>query len=106
MPSRAQSPLQIHNQMDSGPHYCLKVMVYETTHKGRQPFPASLWTPENVKHIMKNDLDLTVIEMLDHISSVVFTRPRLSSVGLTREEARACQEGFVRYMDWQGLTIE
>ena len=44
--------------------------------------------------------------MLDHISSVVFTGPRLSSAGLTREEARACQEGFVRYMDWQGLTIE
>ena len=55
---------------------------------------------------MKDDLDLTVIEILDHISSVAFTGPRLNSAGLTREEARACQEGFVRYMDWQGLTIE
>ena len=55
---------------------------------------------------MKDDLDLTVIEILDHISSVALTGPRLNSAGLTREEARACQEGFMRYMDWQGLTIE
>ena len=55
---------------------------------------------------MKDDLDLTVIEILDHISSVAFTGQRLNGAGLTREEARACQEGFVRYMDWQGLTIE
>ena len=92
--------------MDSGPHYCLKVMVNETTCKGRQPLPARLWTPENVRYIMENDLDLTVMEMLDHISSVTFTRPRLSGAGLTRQEARACQEGFMRYMDWQGLTID
>ena len=55
---------------------------------------------------MKDDLDLTVIEILDHISSIAFTRPRLNSAGLTREEGRACQEGFMRYIDWQGLTIE
>ena len=68
--------------------------------------PARLWTPKNVKHFMKDDLDLTVIEILDHISSVAFTGQRVNGARLTREEARACQEGFVRYMDWQGLTIE
>ena len=81
-------------------------MVYETTCKGRQPLLARLWTPKNVKHIMKDNLDLKVIEILNHISSVAFTGPRLNNAGLTREEARACQEGFMRYMDWQGLTIE
>ena len=55
---------------------------------------------------MKDDLDITVIDILDHISSVAFTGQRLNGAGLTREEARACQEGFVRYMDWQGLTIK
>ena len=55
---------------------------------------------------MKDDLDLTVIEILDHISSVAFTGQRLNGAGLTREEARACQEGFMWYRDWQGLTIE
>ena len=55
---------------------------------------------------MKDDLDLTVIEILDHISSVAFTGQRLNGAGLTREEARACQEGFIQNMDWQGLTIE
>ena len=104
MPSRPPSPLQNHDKMDSGPQYCLKITVYETTHKGRQPLPARLWTPRNVKHIM-DDLDLTVIEILDHMSSVVFTGQRLNGAGLTREEARACQEAFVWYM-WQGLTIE
>ena len=95
MPSRPPSPLQNHDKMDSGPHYCLKIMVYETTCKGRQPLPVRLWTPRNVKHIMKDDLDLTVIEILDHISSVAFTGQRLNGAGLTREEARACQEEFV-----------
>ena len=106
MPSRPPSPLQNHDKMDSGPHYCLKIMVYETTSKGRWPLPARLWTPKNVKHIIKDDLDLTVIEILDHISSVALTGQRLNGAGLTREEARACHEGFMRYMDWQGLTIE
>ena len=81
-------------------------MVYKATHKDRLSLPARLWTPKNVKHIMKDDLDLTIIEILDHISSVAFTGQRLNGAGLTREEARACQEGFVRYMDWQGLTME
>ena len=53
MPSRPPSPLQNHNKMDSGPCYCLKIMVYETTCKGRQPLPARLWTPRNVKRIMR-----------------------------------------------------
>ena len=105
MPSRPPSPLHNHDKMDSGPHYFLKIMVYETTHKVRWLLPARLWT-ENVKHIMEDDLDLTVIKILDHISSAVFTGSRLNSVGLTREEARAFQKGFMRYMDWQGLTIE
>ena len=78
----------------------------EMTCKGRQQLPTRLWTLENVKHIMKSNLDLTGMEMLDHISSVAFTRPTLSGAGLMREEARACQEGFGRYMDWHGLTIE
>ena len=60
----------------------------------------------NVKHIMKGDLDVATVQILDHISSVAFVGPSLSGPGLSREEARACQEGFTCYMDWQGLTIE
>ena len=97
MPSRPPSPLQNHDKMDSGPCYCLQIMVYEATRKGRWPLPARLWTLRNVKQIMKDDLDLTVIEIFDHISSVAFTGQRLNGAGLTREEARACQEGFVQY---------
>ena len=106
MPYRPPSPLQNHDKMDSGPHYCLRIMVYKTTRKGRQLLPGRLWAPKNAKHIMKDDLDSAVIEILDHIPSVAFTGPRLNSAGLTRKEARACQEGFMRYMDWQGLRIE
>ena len=29
------SPLLNHDCMNNGPHYCLKIIVYETTHKGR-----------------------------------------------------------------------
>ena len=92
--------------MDSGPHYCLKVTVYEMTCKGRQPLPVRLWMVKNVKHIMRGDLDIVTIQILDHISSITFVGPRLGGPGLLREEARACQEGFMHYMDWQGLNTE
>ena len=105
MPSRPLSLLPNHN-MNSGPHYRLKITVYETTHKGRQPLPARLWTARNVQHIMRGDLNFTTVHILDHISSVTFMGPRLRGMGLSKEEARACQEGFTCYMDWQGLTIE
>ena len=34
MPSKPPSPLPNHDNMNSGPCYCLKITVYETTHKG------------------------------------------------------------------------
>ena len=55
---------------------------------------------------MKDDLEIALIEILDHISSIAFVGPRLHGPGLSQEEVRACQEGSTRYMDWQGLTIE
>ena len=106
MPSRPPSPLPNHDNMNSGPCYCLKITVYETTHKGRQPFPAKLWTARNIKHIMRGDLDIATVQILDHISSVTFMGPSLRGPGLSREETRACQEGFAHYMDWEGLTIQ
>ena len=35
LPSRPPSPLPNHDNMNSGPRYCSKITVYETTHKGR-----------------------------------------------------------------------
>ena len=105
-PSGPPSPLQNHDEMGSGPCYCLKITMYETTHRGRWPLSSRLWTHGNIKHIMKDDLELMVIDILDHISSVGFTRLNFNGKGLTMEGAMACQEGFVRYMEWQGLTIE
>ena len=34
-PLRPPSPLPNHDNMNNGPRYCLKITVYETTHKGR-----------------------------------------------------------------------
>ena len=56
-------------------------------------------------HIMRGDLDIATAHILDHISSVTFVGQSLRGPGLSREEAKACQEGFTHYMDWQGLTI-
>ena len=55
---------------------------------------------------MRGDLDIATVQILDHISSVIFVGPSFRGQGLSREEARACQEGFTHYMDWQELTIE
>ena len=60
----------------------------------------------NIKHIMRGDLDIATVQILDHISSVAFVGTSLRVPGLSKEEARACQEGFAHYMDWQGLTIK
>ena len=106
MPSRPPSPLPNHDNMNSGPRYCLKITVYETTHKGRQPLPGRLWIARIVNHIMRGDLDIATVNILDHISSVTFVGQSHRGPGLSREEARACQEGFTNYMDWQGLTTE
>ena len=106
IPSRPPSLLPNHDNMNSGLHYFLKITVYETTHKGRWPLPARLWMARNVKHIMRGDLDITTVHILDHISSVVFVGQGLRNPGLSREEARTCQKGFTHYMDRQGLTIE
>ena len=95
MPSRLHSPLPNHDNMNSGPHYCLKITL-----------PARLWTARNVKHIMRGDLDIATVQILDHITSVTFVGPSLRGPGLSRDEARACQEGFTHYMDWQELTTE
>ena len=86
MPSRPPSPLPNHDNMDHGPHYCLKVTVYEVICKGRLPLPARLWIARNVKHIMRGDLDIATVQILDHISSVAFVGPMLSGPGLSREE--------------------
>ena len=55
---------------------------------------------------MGDDLELAVIEVLDNILSIAFTETGPHGAGLTKEEARACEEGFTRYMDWQGLMVE
>ena len=67
--------------------------------------PLECGTPHNIKHIMRDDPELAVVEILDNIS-IAFTEMRSHGTGLTREEARACQEGFTQYMDWQGLMVE
>ena len=60
----------------------------------------------NVKHIMRGDLDIATVQINNHISSVTFMGPSLRGPGLSKEEARACQEGFTHYTDWQWLTIK
>ena len=87
-------PSSNHDSIDAGFCYCLKITIYETTHKGRWPLPTRMWTPRNIKHIMRDDLELAVVEILDNILSIAFTEMRFHGAGLTREEARACQEGF------------
>ena len=100
------SPLRNHDNIDGGSCYFLKITIYETTQKGRQPLPARLWTPCNIKHIMRDDLELAIVEVFDNISSIAFTEMGCHSARLTKKEARTCQEGFTQYMDWQGLMIE
>ena len=88
------SPLCNHDNIDGGSHYCLKITIYKTTQKGRWPLPGRLWTPRNIKHTMRDDLEMAVVEVLDNISSISFTEMGSHGARLTKKEARASQEGF------------
>ena len=78
------SPLRNHNSIDRGSHYCLRITIYETTRKGRWPLPARLWTPCNIKHIITDDLELAVVEVLDNISLIAFTEMGSRGARLTK----------------------
>ena len=85
--------------MDSGRRYCLLTTIHEATHQGCRALSNPIWSPASITDMMSDDLDITEIVVLDHITAILYVGRWSASEGLTEEKAQAC-------MDHSSLYIE
>ena len=101
-----RNPLQNHDRMDSGRRYCLLITVHEATRRGCQALPKAKWNPAGIVDMMRDDLDVTEVVILDHIATILFVGRQNAGKGLTEEEAEACIKHFSPYVEWREVAIE
>ena len=85
-----RSPLQNHDQMDSGRRYSLLTTIHEATCRGHRALSKPMWNPASISDMMSDDLDITKAVVLDHITTIVYIGQWSASERLTEEEAKAC----------------
>ena len=64
--------LQNHDRMDSGRRYCLLITVHEATRRGCQALPKVKWNLAGIVNMMRNDLDVMEVVILDHIATILY----------------------------------
>ena len=64
-----------------------------------------MWNPANIADMMSDNLDVTEVVVLDHITAILYIGRRLAGEGLTKE-ARACIEHFSPYIEWRDVAVE
>ena len=101
-----RSLLQNHDRMDLGRRYCLLTTVHEATHQGRKALSKSMWNPASIADMMSDDLDVTEVVVLDHITAILYASRRSEGEGLTEEEAQACIEHFSPCIEWRDVAVE
>ena len=67
-----RNPLQNHDRMDSGRRYCLLTMIHEATHRGCRALLKLMWNPASIAEMMGDDLDVTEVVVLDHITAILY----------------------------------
>ena len=93
-----RSPLQNHDQMDSGRRYCLLTTFHEATHQGHRALSKPMWNPASITDMMSDDLNIMEAVVLDHITAILYVGQWSASEGLTKEEAQACINHFSPYI--------
>ena len=66
-----RNPLQNHDKMDSGRRYCLLTTIHEATCQGHRALLKSMWNPASITDIMTDNLDITEVVVLDHITAIL-----------------------------------
>ena len=56
--------------------------------------------------MMRDDLDVTEVVILNHIAAILYVGRQSAGEGLTEEEAEACIENFSPYIKWREVAIE
>ena len=67
-----RNPLQNHDRMDSGRRYCLLITVHEATRRGCRALPKAKWNPAGIVNMMRDDLDVMEVVILDHIATILY----------------------------------
>ena len=67
-----RNPLQNHDRMDSGRRYCLLIIVHEATRRGCWALPKAKWNPAGIVNIMRDDLDVMEVVILNHIAAILY----------------------------------
>ena len=67
-----RNPLQNHDRMDSGRRYCLLTIIHKATHRGCRALSKPMWNPASITDMMSDDLDITEMVVLDHITAILY----------------------------------
>ena len=100
-----RNPLQNHDRMDSGRRYCLLAMIHEATHGGCRALLKPMCNPTSIADMMRDDLNVIEVVVLDHITAILYVGQQSASEGLTEEEAQACTDHFSPYIKWRNMAI-
>ena len=65
-----------------------------------------MWNPASIADMMSDDLDVTEVLVLDHITAILYVDQQSARKGLTEEEAQACIDDFSPYIEWRDVAIE
>ena len=98
--------LQNHDRMDSGRRYCLLTTVHEATCQGHRALSKLMWNPASITDMMSDDLDVTEVVVLDHITAILYIGQWSAGEGLTQEEAQTCINHFSLYIKWRDVAVE
>ena len=60
-----------------------------------------MWNPASIAEMMGDDLNVTEVVVLGHITAILY-----ASESLTEEEAQACIDHFSHYIEWRDVAIE
>ena len=66
-----RNPHQNHDRMDSGRRYCL-LTFHEATQQGRRALSKPIWNPASIAGMMNEDLNVTEVAVLDHITAILY----------------------------------
>ena len=65
-----------------------------------------MWNPASIADMMSDNLNITEVVVLDHITAILYVGRRSASEGLTKEEAQACIDHFSPYIEWRDVTVQ
>ena len=65
-----------------------------------------MWNPASIADMMTDDLDITEVAVLDHITALLYVGQRSVFEGLTEEEAQACIDHFSPYIEWRDMAVK